>query len=171
MLLFRYRCRIGERARRRGFHGEVAVGSRCTSRAALLLQQLSRLSRIFLLAFGLSVVALGQEISDFALASVRDALLEPLYSTHAGSGAETGSATRRGTGRDIFELIVDVPVPTEPRVEVLLQSDRATRDQVTGLVGSRDDLSLTSLYLAPRAAPGTVELLAAPEGDDGGRRV
>jgi hypothetical protein len=50
--------------------------------------------------------------------------------------------------------VVDVPVPTKPPSEAILKSDRATRDQVTGLrsVGSRDDLSLTSLLCLPSRA-------------------
>ncbi len=56
-----------------------------------------------------------------------------------------------GAGVLCYAPIVDVPVPTEPPAEAVLKSDRATRDQVTGLrlVGSRDDLSLTSLLCLP----------------------
>jgi hypothetical protein len=38
-----------------------------------------------------------------------------------------------GTKYAMLAVIVDVPVPTEPPLEVIMESDRATRDQVTGL--------------------------------------
>jgi hypothetical protein len=49
-----------------------------------------------------------------------------------------GAIKQRGTQYANLVLIVDVPVPAEPPLEVIMKSDRATRDQVTGLrfVGS-----------------------------------
>ena len=106
-------------------------------RAALLLLLLPHFSRLFLLPFGLTVITLGQEISDGGAAHVRTCF-KALYSALRCRRAETdGGIKQLGTKYAMLAAIVEVPVPAEPPLEVIMKSDRAT-DQVTGLrfVGS-----------------------------------
>ena len=104
-------------------------------RAALFLLLLPQFSRLFLLPFGLTVITLVQRNLQWCAAHI-GTCFRALYS--ALCAEPEGTIRHRDTKYAMLYGIVDVPVPAEPPLEVVMKSDRATRDQVTGLrfVGS-----------------------------------
>jgi RNA recognition motif. (a.k.a. RRM, RBD, or RNP domain) len=117
----------------RRVHDLADTGRRRSFRTALLFLLLAHFSHLFLLTFGLPVVALVQENLRWCATDI-STCFRALYSTHGCRSAETDAPIKhRDMKYATLAAIVDVPVPAEPPLEVTVKSDRATHDQVTGL--------------------------------------